>query len=778
MNWPQKESVFKESSAAPTDALDAWFTPGRFAGMLALLIVAAFPDVVSGAGTFFLRDYGIFTYPLAYYQRQSFWRGELPLWNSLSSCGVPFLAQWGTLTLYPPALFYLLFPLSWALGVFCLLHLFLGGLGMYRLAHRWTGVRFAAAVAGVVFAFNGAMLCCLTWTSTIAGLAWMPWVTLEVERAWRDGGRRIVIAAWVGALQMLSGAPEVVLLTWLVAGAVWIGGCRISDFRFQIEFWRFARLVAVVGLVAGIAAAQLLPFFDLLAHSQRGPGFGDSAWAMPVWGWANFLVPLFHCYPSHQGVFVQSGQYWLASYYLGIGVPVLSVLAIGKVRRRRVWMLAVLILLSLTLALGDRGYLYRWLHEAIPQVGFMRYPIKCVLLAMFLAPLLSAFGVHGHIQTRTTAIPEGRRLLLVVATATGLLIVALLAVAHQFPFATDRWPATWKCGAGRIAFLILVVGALVAVRTLRGSRQGLAGLALLVLLWLDVLCQAPRLNPTIARRVYEPGWARTQLKLAPEPRLGGARVMPSPAARAMLFKLNLPDAVDDYLFSRLGFLGDCNLLDDIPKLESFYPLYPREVETLRAMLYATTNGDLPRLEDFLGVSHITAPDKMIDWQARPTFLPLITGGQKPAFADDASTLQALASPAFDSRRWVYLPPQVRSSVTVSNASTIGIRSPKFASQSVAFTAEADRPAMLVIAQTYYHLWQATVDGRRVPLWRANFGFQALEVPAGSHRVELAYRDPIFWTGAAISGIALIGCLFVWLRARPGHVRICGRSASL
>src|SRR6266699_6849225 len=113
-----------------------WCTPGRFALILAACIFAAYPEVVLGVRTFFFRDFGFFGYPLAFHHRESFWRGELPLWNPLSNCGLPFLAQWNTLTLYPGSIFYLLFPLSWSLGVFCLAHLFLAGLGMYRLAFR------------------------------------------------------------------------------------------------------------------------------------------------------------------------------------------------------------------------------------------------------------------------------------------------------------------------------------------------------------------------------------------------------------------------------------------------------------------------------------------------------------------------------------------------------------------------------------------------------------------------------------------------------------------
>src|SRR6184192_1269681 len=148
-------------SATPSTlskSVDAWFTPGRFAALLALLIFIFFPDVILGTRTFVFRDYGLYGYPVAFHHRESFWRGEVPLWNPLNDCGLPFLAQWNTMVLYPGSLFYLIFPLSWSLAVFCLLHQLLSGLGMYLLAMRWTRSRFAASVAGMIFAFNGLTL--------------------------------------------------------------------------------------------------------------------------------------------------------------------------------------------------------------------------------------------------------------------------------------------------------------------------------------------------------------------------------------------------------------------------------------------------------------------------------------------------------------------------------------------------------------------------------------------------------------------------------------------
>src|SRR5204863_4679999 len=175
-----------------------------------------------------------------------------------------------TLVLYPGSLFYLLLPLSWSLAVFCLLHQFLAGMGMFCLASRWTGNRLAASVAGVAFAFNGLTLNCLMWPNNIAALGWMPWVVLLVEQALPGGAQRVLSAIAVGALQMLAGAPEIILFTWLVAGLLFAAEwTRQPEKRMSMTVHFGLTILAV----ASLCAVQLLPFLDLLGHSQRDTRF-------------------------------------------------------------------------------------------------------------------------------------------------------------------------------------------------------------------------------------------------------------------------------------------------------------------------------------------------------------------------------------------------------------------------------------------------------------------------------------------------------------------------
>ncbi len=178
-------------SAPESQARTSTFSALRFAAILAGAIVVLFHKVLLGSETFFYRDFGVLAYPTIHHAHAAFWRGELPLWNPLSNCGVPFLAQWGTMVLYPFSLVYLIFPLPWSLHLFCLGHLVLAGLGMYRLAERWTGNSWAAGLAGTVFVFNGVTLSSLMWPNYCVALGWMPWVVLCVETAWRAPNRRI-----------------------------------------------------------------------------------------------------------------------------------------------------------------------------------------------------------------------------------------------------------------------------------------------------------------------------------------------------------------------------------------------------------------------------------------------------------------------------------------------------------------------------------------------------------------------------------------------------------
>jgi hypothetical protein len=70
--------------------------------------------------------------------------------------------------------------------------------------------------------------------------------------------------------------------------------------------------------------------------------------------------------------------------------------------------------------------------------------------------------------------------------------------------------------------------------------------------------------------------------------------------------------------------------------------------------------------------------------------------------------------------------------------------------------DAARPALLVVAESWYPGWRATLDGKPVEVLRANYLSQGVVVPAGEHTVEFEYQPEAVQYGALLSMVGLLG----------------------
>ncbi len=67
----------------------------------------------------------------------------------------------------------------------------------------------------------------------------------------------------------------------------------------------------------------------------------------------------------------------------------------------------------------------------------------------------------------------------------------------------------------------------------------------------------------------------------------------------------------------------------------------------------------------------------------------------------------------------------------------------------------NKPAFVFVNQAYYPGWTAFVDGQPAEVFRADYLFQAVAVPAGTHEVRLRYASPPLKQGMILSMIGLI-----------------------
>ncbi|MFQ5594078.1 MAG: YfhO family protein, partial [Anaerolineae bacterium] len=148
---------------------------------------------------------------------------------------------------------------------------------------------------------------------------------------------------------------------------------------------------------------------------------------------------------------------------------------------------------------------------------------------------------------------------------------------------------------------------------------------------------------------------------------------------------------------------------------------------------------------------------------------------------DEMALSIIDDPSFDPRREVLLATSAaeqgsgedgeegRKSKTFNEAQAFAPLHPgttasllKYTPRRVDIQAELDRPGYVVLLDSYYPGWRASVDGRPAPIWRANVLFRAVALEAGRHVVSFVYDPLSFKLGSAISLAALAGLLSVAL----------------
>ncbi|MFQ5340606.1 MAG: YfhO family protein [Anaerolineae bacterium] len=160
--------------------------------------------------------------------------------------------------------------------------------------------------------------------------------------------------------------------------------------------------------------------------------------------------------------------------------------------------------------------------------------------------------------------------------------------------------------------------------------------------------------------------------------------------------------------------------------------------------------------------------------------------QAQVVADNETALSIIDDPNFDPRREVLLANSAaevgkwgagelgRKSKTFNEAQAFaplhpGAPAPRleYSPRRVEIQAELDQPGYLVLLDSYYPGWRASVDGRPEPVWRADVLFRAVALERGRHSITFAYDPLTFKIGSAVSLVALAGLAIAaaWLLLR-------------
>lgn len=353
-------------------------------GAALLLLLGLQPDSLPFAPRALFSDAALAHWPAALHLRQSVLRdGEFPVWQDITMGGQPFAANPLNKTAYPFQWLVLLLPPALHLNTLVVLHLFLGGLGMWRWARTLGLLPEAAAVSAFAYALAPRTLGHLGagHLDLIYALAWWPWLMLSA-----------------GALSQPSRLLRRVLQTGLFAGLLLLADLRLSLFALALagaytlwrmactRRWRAAWYLLPVGAIAvGLALAVIVPLLAWGPYLSRGDL--DSSGAA-----------LYSLEPIHLVGLALPPRAGTPETFTYLGLVTLTLAAIGllaDVRARWFWLAAALA--AGAYAFGANGPLWPLLTEAVPALRWFRVPARAWLVVSLCAALLAGFGAQGVI---------------------------------------------------------------------------------------------------------------------------------------------------------------------------------------------------------------------------------------------------------------------------------------------------------------------------------------------------------------------------------------------
>ncbi len=734
---------------------------------LALLFYA---PLVLGLRTFPDGDFTHHFLPFSLFQQSEILAGRLPVWNPYTYGGHPFLADIQSGVFYPISnlVLGLTLPLSspavrlYFLQLEAILQIAMAGFFTFLLLRDLTGNRWAAFLAGAIFAFSGyltgyppvqlAVLRTAIWLPLIFWLIWRAYAQPRTWRWWIGAGVAFAVAFLAGHPQTFLFAGYA-MVAWMLF--LWIAGLRSHEVdRRGRALVQAVGSLALLLIAAGLSAAQALPSIEFTRLSVRANvDYDFVSGGFPLQDTWQLLLP---------GVLTTYSPLYVGVVGLGMAAAAAMLLFDANARsamtesstarrpasaRAVVLFFGVLTLVALLLSYGGNAFLYPIFYRLAPGWNLFRGQERVAYLVALGLSVLAGYGAAALPLVETK-----------LRHRTALIFGALVTVG-VYAFGLI-WQLTGRTAVGDwsylgIATITLLLGIGYALLVwLEGwsSRHTLilTGLVLFNLFWANFATNLTPFSP--ARKTI----------LAPEMQAIGAAVAEGGEAN-----LGLPGRTynefrvyDDYGMrqqledvwgsSPLRLATYAALFDEFPLDRAWDLLGVEHVLTWRRELFepATLLAEFPQVEDTTYLHRLTETNPRA-WIASEQMI-----------VDDATALTMLADHEFDLRRVALIASDddLDSIVDLGNLnsfavdSTPSINMERLAPNRLHVHVENANAPLLVVSENWMPGWRTSPP---MPLVRTDLTLIGVLLPEPTVEFDLVYRPDSVRLGLMISGLTLL-----------------------
>lgn len=701
------------------------------------------------------------------FTHREFLQGRFPLWNPNLACGQPNLASIQGGLLYPINV--LLLPVSpfYAAGIAAFLKLFLAGFFTMLYMRLLGAGNSGAFLSGLVFSLSGFMICWLGHPHVNCAIC-LPALLYLIEKSFQYGpgaaegltGPR-AMRVWAGLAVafgwlLLGGHPPTMIQVAFFAGIYFLFRLMGQKNSRPCSRMALAGCAAVLGFF--LAAPALLPFLEYYRHSSMDASsivMNRAGIRSPLNTMILYLFPRLSGSPAEG---FEDTMLWLGigklmpnfverTGYVGVLPWLFAIFAVIARRGRWTTFYGTVTVVCLLAVYGMPPF--PALFEALPIVKDIN-PTRLVMIAGFSVAVLAGLGWDSFYQ-----VENRRKRAWVVVGFWAVIGFILLGYCHKVA-------PMWKyLDADHRAFL-------------RPQFLMMAGAA---------LATGPLLLPSVSRHpglrsILGLGWVAADLLVF------GMGINPSMPHNSYYTTTPAIDWLErdktDFRLLGLGMV----LVPNTPELYGLKDARGYDFVTVRryeelidgnagTFFFYRTATALPPTLPLLGVKYVLnfnspPPDPSLFNLVYSNEITIYRNRQPhervlPVFKytvenNPATVLAKVRSGTFDPAQTLLLeqePQNVDAGVQSGSSRNSSASVVSELPDEVNVDASLSRPGFLLLFDTWFPGWKATVNGVKTPILRADYNFRAVQLPAGKSVVRFIYEPASFYLGIALFLVGLV-----------------------
>lgn len=683
-------------------------------------------------------------YPSVYFNVHSLRLGLAPWWNPYIYSGYPQIADPQGMLFSPLLMAWMLLrdapgPIWFDWGV--LLHLLMGSSAMLGMLRRDGANALGALVGATVFMAGGVAASRLEHSTDVVAYAYAPVVLLTLRyfltapSVQRGSLLGLAAGALVTQLVQTSYLLVFVIAGYAVAGTIWHWPRYTTSNR-----WRWCAGISVAiacALVLGLP--QLLFSWAYMSLSNRTlvPLAEVNPASLDLRAFLSMLDP--NALHALHGTYNGPASTVEAYFYIG-ALPLLSMLALGRAwrnpqQRQQLLFFIIVGISAVIYMLGTHTPIYAWLYSWLPGVQHFRRPGDAAYL------LNLAFAVMAGIAASHIDLSSRRELTALLAVATCWLALASLPMSDH-----------------RVRTLMAAAVAAIALWRLRkpGSHWR-AVLWLLAVLVVDYRCF--NLNGSFNEmRNTAKGFTDNSAvnfladKLHENGEIMAARIATQNTSTTWDNMVVLRGIPSTQGYNPLRYVlydhwyGTRESSNATRVATPFNPPSSHTLNDLLGVRYLVIGhrSDMPPFSAPADYVHAYADDDVDIWRndhaypiaLAPVHVRLVGVNEVPGIAEFSAT---------DFRDTLWLTPRDASDADGDHAvaprctSQVQVGAIKATPTQITMDAKTTGAGWIVSSELDFPGWLADLDGKPLPIHRANGIFRAVCVTAGEHRLRFTFH---------------------------------------